>query len=60
MTQLGTLNVELELLDNKGTISKIWIQGLLCQIHLMSNGAGVSSTPLPIKDPPTMVVGALE
>jgi len=60
MTQLGTLSVEVELLDNKGTISKIWIQGLLCQIHLMSNGAGVSSTPLPVEDLPTMVVGALE
>jgi hypothetical protein len=46
VTQLESLSVEVELLDNQGSINKICIQGLLCQIHLMSNGASVSSTPL--------------
>jgi hypothetical protein len=46
MTQLESLSAEVKLLDNQGSINKIWIRGLLCQIHLMSNGAGVSNTPL--------------
>jgi hypothetical protein len=58
MTQLESLSAKVELLDNQGTINKIWIQGLLRHIHLMSNGEGVSSTPLPIEDPPTMLVGS--
>jgi len=41
VTQLESLSV-----DNQGNINKIWIQGLLCHIHLMSNGASVSNTPL--------------
>jgi hypothetical protein len=46
VTQLESLSAEVELLDNQGSINKIWIQGLLCQIRLMLNGVGVSSTPL--------------
>jgi len=46
VTQLESLSAEVKLLDNQGSINKIWIQGLLCQIHLMSNGVGVSNTPL--------------
>jgi hypothetical protein len=36
----------------------LWAKGLAKQINLMSNGANVTTTPLPLKNPKSMFVGS--
>jgi len=57
LTRLESLTIEVKLFNHETSHSKIWIKGLLHQIHLMSNGASVSNTPLPIDNPTTMLPG---
>jgi hypothetical protein len=34
----------------------LWVEGLAKQINLMSNGANVTTTPLPLKNPKSMSI----
>jgi hypothetical protein len=47
---------EMDGLDQQASQSKLWITGLLHQIHFMSNCSDVTTTPLPIKNPSDMHV----
>jgi hypothetical protein len=44
-------------LNQQASWSKLWIVGLLHQIHFMFNYFSVTTTPLPIKNPSDMLVG---
>jgi hypothetical protein len=49
--KLASVISDLEVLDHQTSHNKLWIKGLLHQIHLMSNGSGVLIAPLLIKSP---------
>jgi hypothetical protein len=49
--KLASVISNLEVLDHQASRNKLWIKGLLHQIHLMSNGSKVLIAPLLVKSP---------
>jgi hypothetical protein len=43
--------LQLQTLDKKLGINKVWIDGLVHQTQLMTHGSGVFTFPLPIENP---------
>jgi hypothetical protein len=52
--------MELQTLDHRLGISNVWIDGLVHQIQLMTYGNGMITTPFPIENPITPLVGNLK
>jgi hypothetical protein len=48
---------DLQLLTQRISSSKIWIDGLVHQIQLMAHGSGIINAPLPIENPRNMLIG---
>jgi len=49
--KLANIAIKLDVLDHQVDHSKIWIQGLVHQVQLMSNGSKVTIAPLLVKSP---------
>jgi len=60
LTQLEPLTIEVKLLNFETSHSKIWIKGLLHQIHLMSNGQVCLTPHCPLTIPPPCYQEVLE
>jgi hypothetical protein len=49
--RLKEVIVQLEVLEFQILRTVLWVEGFTKQINLMSNGFGVTSTPMPLKNP---------
>lgn len=57
LIKLTVVAREMDGLNQQASWSKLWIAGLLHQIHFMFNYSNVTTTPLPIENPSDMLVG---
>jgi hypothetical protein len=55
--KLVSVTSDLVVIDHQVGHNKLWIKGLLHQIHLMSNGVGVLISPLPIRSLNNLLIG---